>query len=158
MSMTRQGGHSAAGFDGRDSLYISLVPLPTVLLIAVLGSDVLYWSTAAAFFSRASEWLLGAALATGVIAAGDGLIRYVSIGCIRPSRACRVHVSGDLMTLLLSLWNLIYRLNEDGGRGVVPTGISLTFIALCLLFATARLDHGIAIDAQGDDTDDPEPP
>jgi uncharacterized membrane protein len=157
MAMTHQGRSSPTGFDFRDSLYISLVPLPTALLIAVLVSDALFWATAGSLFSQASEWLLGAGLATAVIAAGDGLIRYVSMGCVRLSKACWVQVVGDLLALLLSLSNLIYRLNEDSGRGVVPTGISLTFIALCLLFATARLDHGIAVDPQEDDTDDPEP-
>ena len=66
-----------------DSLYISLVPLPAVLLGAALVSDVLYWVTAAAIYARASEWLLAAALSTGALAAAEGLIRYVAAGGVR---------------------------------------------------------------------------
>jgi len=128
-------------------------------LIAVLASDALFWATASAFFSHASEWLLGAGLTTGVVAAADGLFRYVSAGRIRPSRTCWVHVAGNMLALLLSLSNLIYRLNEDSARAVVPTGISLTAIVLCLLFATARLGRASPIDPRRRDFDfdDPEP-
>jgi uncharacterized membrane protein len=48
-----------------DSLYVSLIPLPAVLLGAALVSDVLYWASAAAICARASEWLLVAGLSTG---------------------------------------------------------------------------------------------
>jgi uncharacterized membrane protein len=157
MSISHQGGNRVTGLGRWDSLYISLVPLPTVLLIAVLISDSLYWATGSPSFSRASEWLLGAGLTTGVIAAADGLIRYVSVGCIRLSRTCWMHVVGDMLALVLSLSNLIYRLNEDGAGAVVPTGISLTAIVLCLLFATAGLGGGIGIDTHDGEADETEP-
>ena len=122
-----------------DSLYISLIPLPAAFMLATLASDILYCATAYPAWSEASEWLLGAALASGALAATDGLIRYVASGCIRPSRISWVHVIGNVLALLLSLSNLVYRLNEDRGHAVVPAGISLTAIVALLLIATARL-------------------
>ena len=154
MSMTHPGEYRGAGVEAWDSLYISLVPMPTTALFAVLLSDCLYWAGPWAFWSRASEWLLGAALATGVLAAADGLIRYVSAGDTRPSRACWVLVAGNVLALLLSLSNLVYRLNEDAGRAVIPTGISLTAIALCLLCITVRLGREPVAVASDDDLDD----
>src|SRR6202035_5569581 len=101
---------------GWDSLYFALVPLPAAFMSATLVSDILYWITARALWAHASEWLLGAGLASGAFAAADGLIRYVASGGIRPSRVCWMHVVGNMLALLLSLSNLVYRLNEDTGH------------------------------------------
>lgn len=137
-----------------DSLYISLVPLPAALLGAALVGDVLYWATAAAGYARASEWLLAAGLGTGVLAAAEGLVRYIAAGSVRPPRACWMHVIGNLLALLLSASNLIYRLNEDATNAVVPAGITLTAIVVCLLIVTACLGRGLVSDAATDEADD----
>jgi uncharacterized membrane protein len=137
-----------------DSLYISLVPLPAVLLGAALVSDVLYWVTAAAICARASEWLLAAGLSSGALAAAEGLIRYVAAGGVQPSRACWMHVTGNLLALLLSASNLVYRLNEDATNAVVPAGITLTAIVVCLLFVTAYQGRGLVSYAPNDEADD----
>jgi len=134
-----EGRRQPAEADRWDSLYVSLIPMPAAFMLATLISDALYWLTAAPFWSHASEWLLGAGLATGAIAAAQALVLYVSLGRLRPSRTCWMHVVGHLLALLLSLSNLVYRLNEDVGRAVVPAGISLTAIAVFLLLFTARL-------------------
>jgi len=140
--------------DDWDSLYISLVPLPASFLLATLLSDCAYWATANAFWSNLSEWLLGGGLATGAIAAADGLIRYLSGGGIRPSRTCWLHVSGNLLALLLSLSNLVYRVNEDSGLAVVPAGISLTAVVVALLFFTAHLGRDVPVANASDESDD----
>jgi uncharacterized membrane protein len=137
-----------------DSLYISLIPLPAALLGAALVGDVLYWVTAAAIYARASEWLLAAGLGTGALAAAEGTIRYVAGGSVRPSRACWIHVIGNLLALLLSASNLVYRLNEDATDAVVPAGITLTAIVVCLLIVTAFLGRGLVSDAPDDEADD----
>lgn len=137
-----------------DVLYISLVPLPASFLLATLFSDCAYWATADAFWAHLSEWLLGGGLATGAIAAADGLIRYLSAGGIRPSRTCWLHVSGNLLALLLSLSNLVYRINEDSGLAVVPAGISLTAIVVGLLFFTAHLGRDVPVANAEDESDD----
>jgi uncharacterized membrane protein len=137
-----------------DSLYISLVPLPAALLTAALISDGLYWFTAAAVCAHASEWLLSAGLASGAVAAADGLIRYVSVGGVRPSKACWIHAGGNLLALLLSGFNLIYRLSMDPSGAVVPAGTTLTAIVVCLLIATAYLGRSLAPDVPVADDDD----
>jgi uncharacterized membrane protein len=145
-----------ARLGGWDSLYVSLVPLPAAFLIATLVSDMLFWTTGNATWSNVSEWLLGAGLATGAFAAADGLIRYIASGCIRPSRICWIHVVGNMLALLLSLSNLVYRLNEDRGHAVVPAGIGLTTIVVCLLLFTARLGRGVPVSESPDDADNAE--
>jgi uncharacterized membrane protein len=136
--------HQDLAADVWDSLYISLIPLPAALLGTALVSDVLFWLTEAAVYARVSEWMLGAGLATGAIAAANGLVRYLSEGTVQPSKVCSMHVIGNLLALALSASNLIYRLNEDPVRAVVPAGITLSAIVVCLLIATAYLARGLA--------------
>jgi len=51
---------------------------------------------------------------------------------------------------------LVYRLNEDRGHAVLPAGISLTAIVVCLLLFTARLGRDIARNDPAADLDDPD--
>ena len=136
-----------------DSFHISLMLFPA-LLVTVLASDVLYWVAGASFYARASEWALAAGLASGVFSAAEWLIRYIAAGSIRPSRACWIHVTGKLLAMLLTAANLIYRLNDDAPRAIVPTGIALTAIVLGLLIATAYLGRAFASEAPAEGCDD----
>ena len=65
-----------------------------------------------------------------------------------------MHVVGNVLASLLTLSNLVYRLNEDSGHAVVPAGIGLTAIVVCLLLCTARLGRDTRVDAWGDDRDE----
>lgn len=67
-----------------------------------------------------------------------------------------MHVVGHVLALVLSLSNLVYRLNEDLARAVMPAGISLTAIAVCLLLLTARLNRDIAVVDPHDDLIEPD--
>ncbi len=129
-----------------DSLHLSSVLLP-VLVGAALASDALYWFTGLVLYVRASEGLLAVGLASGLLAAGEWLIRYIAVASsgIRPSRATWTHVTGKLLALLLTASNLIYRLIESAPSSVVPTGIVLTAIVLSLLIATAYLGKALAL-------------
>jgi len=128
-----------------ESLHLSSVLLP-VLVSAALASDALYWITGLALYVRASEGLLAAGLASGLLAAGEWLIRYIAVASsgIRPSRATWTHVTGKLLALLLTASNLIYRFIESAPNAVVPAGIVLTAIVLSLLVATAYLGKALA--------------
>ena len=141
---------------GWDALHVPLMPLPAAFTLAALVSDVLYWLTAVTFWSRASEWLLGAGLATGAIAAAQALILYVSLGRLRPSKTSWLNLMVNLSALLLSLSNLVFRLNEEVGRAVGPAGICLTAIALFLLLLPAGLGRDTAPEMPWDDGDDGE--
>ena len=57
-----------------------------------------------------------------------------------------MHVTGNLLALLLSASNLVHRLNEDATSAVVPAGITLTAIVVCLLIVTAYLGRGFVSD------------
>jgi uncharacterized membrane protein len=134
-----------------DALYISMVPLPTALLGATLISDGMFWLDGAPIWARLSQGLLVGGLASGLFAAVDALLRYISIGSIRSSRIGWANVAGNLMALLLTLSNLVYRWVDDRGNAVVPAGIALSAVVMCLLLATAWLGRDLAIDTLLDD-------
>jgi uncharacterized membrane protein len=143
MSQNRSGRTLAARPDHWDILYISFDRLPASLMAAVLLSDAAYWVSGAWFALRAAEWLLGGVLITGILAAGDGLFVYLSLGRMRPSRDCLLHTGGNLLVLLLSLLNLVLRIKQGAGA-VVPAGIGLSVASVLLMMATARLARGMA--------------
>jgi uncharacterized membrane protein len=153
MLMTR-AEHEDLNIPVWESLCIALVPLPAGLLGAALLSDGLYWLTGAAVCALASEWLLGAGLATGLIAAANGLIRYLSAGSVRLSKRYWMHVGGTALALLLSASNLIYRLNADPAGAVLPAGIALTAIVVCLLIVAGYLGRVLGPRALAEDGDD----
>lgn len=147
-----------AGPDHWDLLYVSLNPLPAGLLAAALATDLMSWLGAMPILAFVSEWLLAATLGTGAFAAVEGLVLYVSVGRIRPSKVALVHAAGYGLALLLSLSNLIYRLIEGAVAGVAPAGVGLTVASLLLLLAAGRLGRGIADECGADEADEPDLP
>jgi uncharacterized membrane protein len=137
-----------------DALYISMVPLPTALLGATLVSDAIFWIDGAPIWARISQWLLAGGLASGLFAAVDALLRYISLGGIRSARVGWANVAGNLLALLLTLSNLVYRWVDDRGSAVVPAGVALSGVVVCLLLAAAWLDRGIPIERFLDGPDD----
>jgi uncharacterized membrane protein len=137
-----------------NTLYIALISLSPVLLSAVLISDGLYWLTAATICARVSEWLLGAGSGTGLMAAADGLIRHVRMGGGHRTKIRWMLVIGKVVSLLLSMCNLTYRLIEGAGSSIVPAGIALTGTVVCLLIATAGPGVRLSPEAAHDDPDD----
>ncbi len=135
------------------SLYIWLISLPNALLGAVLITDSSYWVTSLAIAARASEGLLGAALATGVLALADELIRSVGLRHRMPADWW-VRMIGRLLALMLSALNLMCRLSAGAASAVVPTGISLTVLSICLLLVRSCWDQRLAPSRPADDTDD----
>jgi uncharacterized membrane protein len=143
MSQNRFGRALAARPDHWDILYISLDRLPVSLMAAVLLCDAAFWAAGFATAVPAAEWLLGGVLVAGILAAANGLFVFLSLGRIRPSRDCMLHTGGNLLVLLLSLANLLLRVDQGAGA-VVPAGIALSVTSLLLMMATARLARGMA--------------
>jgi len=143
MSQNDTGRTLAVKPENWDILYISLDRLPVSLMAAVLLCDAVFWAAGEVFALRAAEWLLGGVLLTGIMAAANGLFVYLSLGRLRPTRVCLLHTGGNLLVLLLSLFNLVLRINQ-GGDALVPAGIGLSGATLLLMMATARLARGMA--------------
>ncbi len=112
-----------------------LVTFPIAFLTAALPTDLAYWFTEDAFWAKVSVWLIGAGIVTGLIAAVTGLLDFLRIERVRQHSAGWLHMSGNVVALLLSSVNLAVRL-ADPAAAVVPIGLILSAIVAALLGVT----------------------
>ncbi|MCL4294473.1 MAG: DUF2231 domain-containing protein [Anaerolineae bacterium] len=132
-----QGVSSTAAIAGHP-IHPILVPFPIAFFIGVLATDLGYWWTADPFWARASLWLAGAALATGLLAAIFGLVDFLTIGRAREHSAGWIHLFGNAIALILALANLGVRWS-DPVAATLPWGLSLSAIVGAILIVTGWL-------------------
>jgi uncharacterized membrane protein len=120
-----------------------LVSFPIAFLVGAFASDLNFWCTGDAFWARASLWLAGAGLVTGLAAAVTGLIDFLSISRAREGQAGWIHLIGNAAVLLLTLWNVLHRLG-DPASAVLPLGIILSGVVALILFVTGWMGGELA--------------
>jgi uncharacterized membrane protein len=135
-------------------LHPMLIPFPVAFLVSTLVCDLLFWNTGNSAWSTASLYLLGAALVMAGLAAVAGLTDFLGDRRIRNLSAAWHHMLGNVVVVLLSLWNS-YRRYETGDAAVLPTGLIISFVvALLLLYTGWRgwemvYRHRVAVSNQG---------
>jgi uncharacterized membrane protein len=107
----RRGVESTAAI-ARHPIHPMLVPLPIGLLVSALGTDIGYWITGDAFWARASLWLVGTGLLTGLAAAAAGLTDFLTIARVREYRAAWIHLIGNVAALALAAISWVMRLPD----------------------------------------------
>jgi uncharacterized membrane protein len=133
-----RGTRSTAAVFGHP-IHPMLVVFPIGFLVGALVTDLTFWGTADPFWARASEWLLGAGIVMGALAAVTGIIEFVTISRVRSLAAGWVHFLGNATAILLSVWNLLYRMGGEADALVVPVGIILSAIVVALFLVTGWL-------------------
>ena len=133
-----RGVRSTAAIFGHP-IHPMLVVFPIAFLVGALVTDLAFWGTSDSFWARASEWLLGAGIVMGVLAAVAGLIEFVTISRVRSLAAGWVHFLGNATAILLALWNLLHRMGGDPGVMVVPFGIILSAVVVVIFLVTGWL-------------------
>jgi uncharacterized membrane protein len=109
-----------------------LITFPVAFFIATFVCDLVYWQTANASWATAATWLLGAGIVMAVLAAIAGLIDFVGDAQIRGSNDAWWHAGGNVVVVLIQLYNWYARYTE-GTAAVVPKGLVLSLIVVCLL-------------------------
>jgi uncharacterized membrane protein len=117
-------------------LHPLLVTFPIAFLTGVFATDLGFWFTDDVFWARASVWLLGAGIVSGLIAALTGMMDFLKIDRVRKRRAGWAHMIGNVAALTLSLINWILRINNGITEVILPTGIILSVIVATLLAIT----------------------
>lgn len=115
-----------------------LVPFPIVCFIGALVTDVVYWRTAEMMWSDISAWLLLIGLILGVLAAIAGLVDFLGNRLIRAHAPAWPHMLGNLLVLLLALFNTMVH-TRDAWTSVVPTGLILSVLTVLILPVTGWL-------------------
>ena len=116
-------------------LHPMLIPFPVAFLVATFVCDLIFWRTGNPAWSTASLWLLGAALIMAALAAVAGLTDFLGDQRIRDLGAAWHHLIGNVIAVLLSLWNW-YRRYEAGDAAVLPVGLILSGIVVLILLYT----------------------
>lgn len=117
-------------------LHPLLVTFPIAFLTGVFATDLGYWFTNDLFWARASVWLLGAGIVSGIIAALTGMMDFLKIDRVRKRRAGWAHMIGNVAALTLSLINWVLRINNGITEVIVPIGLILSVIVATLLAIT----------------------
>lgn len=103
------------------------VIFPIAFLAAALGSDFGYFLTNRPFWAEASLWLIGLALAGGIIAAIIGMSDFLQIERVRKRTAGWAHMYLNIALLVLTAINLYLRLGNPAGA-ILPWGLVLSTI------------------------------
>ena len=119
----------------RHPIHPMLVIFPICFLVAALAADISFWQTNDPFWARSATWLLGAGVVMGVLVAVAGLIEFLTVSH-RSLAAGWIHFLGNATAILLTLANILYRVDEDPGAAVVPFGIILSAVVVAILLVT----------------------
>ncbi len=117
-------------------LHPSLVPLPIGLLVATTVSDVAQAMTGDRFFARASRWLVGGSVVTGVPAAAVGAIDFSTIRAARRPTGI-AHAAGNTSILVMSVLSLLLR--RGSAHHVPRAAMALSLVSALLLIVTGWL-------------------
>lgn len=119
-------------------LHPLLVPFPIVGFIGALLCDIVYANTADMQWANFSVWLLTAGLVMGSLAVLTGLTDYVGDRRVRSIAAATVHGVGNVVVMLLALWNVFVH-SRDAWTSVVPEGLILSIVTVLLMGVTGWL-------------------
>jgi uncharacterized membrane protein len=109
-----------------------LISFPIAFFIATFVCDLAYWQTTNASWATAAVWLLGAGLVMAALAAVAGLIDVLGDAQIRALNDVWWHAGGNVVVVLIELYNWYARYTE-GTAAVVPKGLILSLIVVCIL-------------------------
>ena len=112
-----------------------LIPFPVAFFVATFVCDLVFWQTANAAWATAAIWLLGIGLIMAALAAVVGLTDLLGDAQIRALNDAWWHAGGNVIMVLIELYNWYTRYAEGTGA-VVPKGLILSLIAVCIMLFT----------------------
>ncbi|MFZ5718058.1 MAG: DUF2231 domain-containing protein [Pseudomonadota bacterium] len=127
-----------------------IIPFPIASFVGAFVTDLVYSVQGADIWALASMWLLGAGLATALLAAIAGFVDFATQRGIREHRAAWIHMIGNLSIVALQALNFLIR-TGDPQAAVAPWGLVLSFIAFVGLHITGWMGwslvyrHGVAV-------------
>ena len=116
-------------------LHPMLIPFPIAFLVATFVCDLAFWQTGNPALSTGALYLLGAALIMAALAAVVGLADFLGERRIRQLYAAWHHMIGNVIVVLLSLWNW-YRRYDGGEAAILPTGLLISLVVVLILLYT----------------------
>jgi len=115
-------------------IFLLLFPIPVVLFVAALLTDIAYAKSADIMWLNFSEWLIAAGLAFGVLAAIVLIVEFVASRAIRTGIVGWAHLVLFFLALVVELFSMFIH-TRDGWTAVVPTGMMLSILGTLLALA-----------------------
>lgn len=112
-----------------------LIPFPIAFFVGTFACDIAYWITGNANWAMVTPWLLGAGLIMAALAALAGLTDVIGEHRIRALGDAWWHAGGNVIVVLIELYNWYARYSE-GAAAVVPKGLILSLVVTCILLFT----------------------
>jgi uncharacterized membrane protein len=112
-----------------------LVVFPVAFLVGAMGSDVGYFLTRDFFWARASTWLIGLGVVSGLAAGAVGMFDFFNVKRVRERSAGWYHMYGNIIALVLSGISWFMRLDEPADF-IIPWGLIISVIVATLLGIT----------------------
>jgi len=112
-----------------------LIPFPVAFFVGAFVCDLVFWQTGNTYWATTSLWLLGAGLVMAALAALAGLIDVLGEPRIRALRDVWWHAGGNVVMVLIQVYNWYSRYAE-GTTAVVPRGLILSLIVVGILLFT----------------------
>ncbi|MBR8831577.1 MAG: hypothetical protein N5P05_003063 [Chroococcopsis gigantea SAG 12.99] len=116
-------------------LHPLIVTFPIAFLTAPVLTDAAYWFTKDLFWAKASYWLILGGIITGIIAAITGMSDFLKINRVRQHSAGWIHMTGNVIALLLTAVNLFLRWGDTTGA-IIPAGLTISLIVASTLGVT----------------------
>jgi uncharacterized membrane protein len=115
-------------------LHPMIIPFPIAFFVSTLVTDLIFLNTGRPGFAEASMWLLGAGLATALLAAVLGLTDFLGERRIRSLRQAWMHMIGNVLAVALEAVNFYLRsVTSDMHATVAPSGVTLSAVVVVLL-------------------------
>lgn len=131
MSDVSRNPRSTASIAGHP-IHPMLIPFPIAFFVATFVCDLVFWGSRNASWFDATLWLLGAGLIIAALAAVAGLTDLLSEPRIRALNTAWWHAGANVLAVVLELINWYLRYAQ-GSKAVLPTGIVLSAIVVCIL-------------------------
>jgi uncharacterized membrane protein len=112
-----------------------LIPFPIAFFVAAFVCDLVFWATSNPAWSTGAMWLIGAGVVMGALAAVAGLTDVLGDPRIRALNDVWWHAGGNVVVVLIQIYNWYIRYSA-GVSAVVPEGVILSLIVVCLLLFT----------------------
>jgi uncharacterized membrane protein len=125
---------STAAISGHP-IHPMLIPFPIAFFVSTFVCDIVYWRTGHDGWATAGIWLLGFGLIMAALAALAGLTDVVGDQRIRSLNDAWWHAGGNVIVVIIELYSWYGRF-EQGAAAVVPKGLILSLIVVCILLFT----------------------
>ena len=126
--------HSTANIAGHP-IHAMLVQFPITFFISAFVCDLVFWSNPTSGWATASVWLIGAGVLMGLLAAVAGATDVAGDRQIRETRDVWLHAGGNVLAVVIELFNLSIRL-RGGATAIIPTGLILSLLVAAILVFT----------------------